>query len=194
MDNEKIFQYATMGGLAGVIVLRLIGGLICLARKRCPRAVPRAGRRAFERLAFLGFWLVVLLLAVTGFAPAIVPQDWLAKWAPVADMHGRLSGWALMAHVCGGGVFIGFLLALTVLWAEDCRFRPAVQGAPLERFCPGQKLSFWLALMVGVVAIVTMMVSMLPIFGPGGIETLREIHRYCGLAFVMLAYLHFPKP
>jgi len=42
--------------------------------------------------------------------------------------------------------------------------------------------------------IVTMMVSMLPIFGPAGIENLREIHRYCGLAFVMVAYLHFPKP
>ena len=142
-----------------------------------------------ERLALIGFAGTLLSLAATGLAPNLLTG-------------GKLEGWLLMMHVGSGGAFIACLLVLAVCWAEDCRFaahdaefrwaarkRPG-DPAPAGRFDAAQKTTFWVALVLGLVTTITMMVSMLPIFSPEGMEVLRDVHRYCGLLLALFGYVH----
>ncbi len=48
---------------------------------------------------------------------------------------------------------------------------------------------FWLILIGGLVAIGTMILMMLPVFGTDGLVLLLDIHRY-GLAVVVATVLH----
>ena len=50
---------------------------------------------------------------------------------------------------------------------------------------------FWLFLTSGLAVILTMLLSMLPIFGTDGLHVLLDIHRYAGLMAVVVLTLHF---
>lgn len=192
MTGDRIFQIVSIASL----VVAVAGSgvhFLAVARKRRrlapplgPADLPRYSR--IERYLFVLTVLVFLALAVTGMAPGVL-------WA------GRLEGYLLMMHVGSGGAFMALLALLALRWAEDCRFKShdarwwqgccgGEEPLPAGRFDAGQKLAFWAVLALGTVTILTMMVSMLPVFGPEGLETLRDVHRYCGLVFVLIAYLH----
>ena len=113
-------------------------------------------------------------LAVTGLGPSLVAGV-------------RLTGWLLMAHVGSGGAFLFFLLLAALLWADECL---CAVGAAAGRFSDAMKFTFLAMLALGVATALTMMVSMLPIFSPEGLEVLRDIHRYGALAYVAVAVLH----
>ena len=50
---------------------------------------------------------------------------------------------------------------------------------------------FWVFLCAGLIAMLTMLVSMLPLFGSDGLEVLADIHRYAGLLAVITLFIHF---
>ena len=50
---------------------------------------------------------------------------------------------------------------------------------------------FWIILAAGLVTSLTMLFSMLPLFGTDGLHDLLDIHRYSGLVVVVAAILHF---
>ena len=50
---------------------------------------------------------------------------------------------------------------------------------------------FWLFLLAGFTVLITMLVSMLPIFGTDGLNILLDIHRYAGLLAVVTLFIHF---
>ena len=192
MTSDAIFRTVTIAALAAAVGGTLVHFLAAGRKIRSagpaggPERLTRLG--PLERLAFWGLALTLLALAVTGLVPNLLLGE-------------TMEDWLLMAHVAAGGAFIACLLLLAVLWAEDCRFQPydaewcsaACRGrqGPAGRFDAAQKTTFWAALLLGVVSTLTMMVSMLPIFTPDGLDVLREIHRYCGLLFVVIAYVHF---
>ncbi len=52
------------------------------------------------------------------------------------------------------------------------------------------KLMYWLLLASGLAVCLTMLLSMLPIFGTEGLEVLLDIHRFTGLLAVVALLLH----
>jgi cytochrome b subunit of formate dehydrogenase len=193
MTSDGVFQILSI-----VVLLIVLGGMaahfLVAGRKR--RAASPAGGAAdlrrygrLERLACVVAVLCFVALAVSGFIPGLI-------------LGARLEGWLLMLHVMAGGAFSVCLGALAVLWADDCRFEPHDETwcrtccrageKPIEaaRFDAGQKAAFWAGLALGASTILTMMVSMLPWFGPEGLDVLRDVHRYCALAFLAVALLH----
>ncbi len=193
MTSDSTFRVVAIVCLVAVV----IDSLVHYARfgRKVRAAGPSGGSgdlRRFgliERAALVGFALTLLCLAVTGLAANLLFGE-------------KLEGWLLMIHVGAGGGFILCLLLMAVFWAEDCRFRghdaefrraareqPA-EPAPAGRFDAGQKVTFWAALILGLITTLTMMVSMLPVFSPEGMEVLRDIHRYCGLLLGLFAYIH----
>lgn len=180
-----------------VIAAALLACLVHLVKFRPGNRIDRAPRdlrrySVLERLIHLAVTGSFVVLAITGFWPAVLGQ--------------RLSGWWMMAHVAFGGVFAAAVAAMAVRWAHECRFSdhdwPKHRGQALfsqttrkesqspSKFGPCQKALFWFAVLSGLVTTLTMMVSMTPIFGPEGIEVLLVIHQWSALALLAAIIVH----
>ena len=175
MTGDQIFRIATVIGLPASFVVLL--ALVRMCRGGEPAGAREAGPPCcglLRKLVVLGFVLTFAALAVTGLGPNIVTGA-------------KLDGWLLMAHVGGGGAFMFFLLLAALLWGNDCRC--AADGAP-GRFSDGMKFTFLAMLILGVVTALSIMVSMLPVFSSGGLDVLRDVHRYCAVVYVAVALVH----
>lgn len=168
--NDLFATISTIALLATTAVLAfhfLYRGL--RARKTAP---PATRYNLWEKLVHLGLTFSFLSLAITGFWPALLN-------------HAPLGGYLLMIHVTLGGVFAGCLAAMTLTWAAANRFAP---DAP--RFDLSEKFFFWLIALLGLIAVMTMMLSMIPLFGSDGLNLLNELHRYTALAMVVATIIH----
>lgn len=145
-----------------------------------------AASRRLRRCDRIGYAIMLIgfsVLAATGFI------GWFGL--------GRLSGWLLLAHVSAAPFFVVGLTALTVTLAERCRFRAPANGAHDEDMTAlaaplplPQKAVFWAAVVLGLVAVASVMLAMLPVFGYTVQQTLADIHRYSGLGLLCMAAMH----
>lgn len=146
---------------------------------------------------FAAFALSFLYLAASGFFFAI----FIAR---------GIYGFPLVGHVVLGGLF-AVLLAGILLWrARDYRFDKQ-EEAVFERFsCPVfenvskvfvRKILFWAFAFVGLLIILTALLSMLPILPADAQGTLVLVHKYSALAalltaivFVDITFIPAPRP
>ncbi len=178
--------------LLGVMVLLLVGHFLVFGARRLfgakePR--PRRKPHWWERLLVAVLAVSFVVLLVTSFYAALL-------------LEARMTGWVLMAHTAAGAFFAPTLAALAVTWAHRCRFsasdlprrfRPAnIEHTPKgpNALDAGQKAVFWFAILAGIVLIMTIMLSMLKLYGTAGQVLLYEIHRYTALAFVIVVIIH----
>ncbi|MFQ5807915.1 MAG: hypothetical protein ACE5I3_15830 [Phycisphaerae bacterium] len=141
-------------------------------------AAPARGPTRFERaiqiIALVGF----VIGGATGFGPKY--------------LLGRVEGWLLFAHTLGAPLFIVGLAGNGLIWAERCRFALNSSRAA-GGLNTGQKLLFWIGLVLGFVTVLSMLAAMLPVFGYAGQELLIEIHGISALllviAMIILAFV-----
>lgn len=155
------FKVAAAGGsgiIAGFALLYLLMGL------------SRLTGALHLRAAVFAAAVCVIALAITGFG---------AWWVTA----GPLGGSALLLHLSAGGALILVLpfLALSrhgaVRWMNGNTPRGAgADASPLSRF------GLWLLLTAGLLTALTIVFSMVPVFGTHGLETLLSIHRWSGVA------------
>ena len=172
--NDELYRILSIVVLIGIVGLSFLHFLV---RGRVVRSAGPSGGKAdlprlglIERASYVFLALTLIALGVTGMLPNIVAGQ-------------RLTGWLLMAHVGAGGAFMFFLLLTALLGA-------GAAAGPAPKFSGPQRCGFWATLTLGAATALTMMFSMLPIFGPHGLEVLRDAHRYCGLALVAIGYWH----
>jgi len=105
---------------------------------------------------------------------------------------GALGGSPLFIHMVGAGAFTAALPVIAVSWAHANRLplRTATGRTAPPKFFGISKPMFWLILVGGLVVTLTMLVSMLPIFGSDGLLTLLDVHRWAGLIVVAAAAVH----
>ncbi|HOE65442.1 MAG TPA: hypothetical protein PLO62_02860 [Candidatus Hydrogenedentes bacterium] len=98
-----------------------------------------------------------------------------------------LRGYLLMAHTSLGGLFAVTLALFAVCYGE--RFR-LVPDTPVH---VGQRICFWLFLVLGATSALSVSLCMLPLAGTHGQHLLVATHRYCGygIALTGLAHLYF---
>ena len=60
----------------------------------------------------------------------------------------------------------------------------------LQNFDPLQKTYLWMGGVLGLVLLVTMLLSMVPLIGSQGQHLLLDIHRWSALLLLMLTVLH----
>jgi len=166
--------------LLGVLVVAVVPLIWVVVRRR--GAVPRSSWGWWACLVYLGTLASVAVLGITSFVAMI--------------RFGILGGWWLFIHMFGAGVFTFVLPLLAVTWCEANRFGRPPQPAGAEgqeqpaRFLRLAKFMFWVILAAGLIVIVTMILSMLTVFGTEGLTLLLDIHRYAGLAVVAATVLH----
>ena len=149
----------------------------------------------FKKLIYLLALLCFCVLAVNGFYAAVV----LGK---------SVSGYWIMLQTTAGGVFAVCVAILAVMWARRHRFNegdwPGLRRIleritlarnageePLNRSgCLGQKITFWLLVVLALPLILSMVSSMFTLFGTYWQELLLEVHRYSALLFALAAIVH----
>jgi len=149
----------------------------------------------FKKLVYLVALLCFVILAVNGFYAAVV----LGK---------SVSGYWIMLQTTAGGVFAVCVAILAVMWARRHRFNesdwPGLQRIleritlakrageePLNRSGRlGQKITFWLLVVLALPLILSMVSSMFSLFGTHWQELLLEVHRYSALLFALVAIVH----
>ena len=146
---------------------------------------------------FAAFILCFLYLAGSGFFFAV----FIAR---------GIYGLPLVGHVVLGGLFAVLLAALLLWRARDYRFDKQ-EEAVFERFaCPVfknvskdfvRKLLFWIFAFLGLLIILTALLSMLPILPADAQPTLLLFHKYSALiallaavVFVDITFIPAPRP
>jgi len=148
-----------------------------------------------RKLVYLVAVVCCVVLAVTGFYPVLFLGE-------------HLSGYPMMVHATFAPVFAACVAALSVMWAGRCRFehgdcpvvKRLIEWATGEKAEAGegtccragvlQKVFFWLLVVLALPLILSIVVSMFPLFGPGRQEFLLGVHRCVGGLFVVAAVVH----
>ncbi|MCP4607208.1 MAG: hypothetical protein GY845_00635 [Planctomycetes bacterium] len=146
-------------------------------------------------LIYLAVLFCFIILAITGFYPTLV----LGK---------HITGYLVMVHATFAPVFAVCLAVLAVMWAQRWRFtggdwpwfERVVRWATLadnpgentfhKGSGLGRKISFWLIIFLALPLILSIVLSMLPLFGTHWQELLLSMHGYTALVFTMVAILH----
>jgi cytochrome b subunit of formate dehydrogenase len=157
-------------------------------RKRSPVGILRT-------LVYLLALLCFVVLAVTGFYPLLVLGE-------------HISGYPLMVHATFAPVFAICLAVLAVMWARNCRFtyrdwpwfQRFVERVTLAKSADeeshrassglGQKVAFWLIVFLALPLILSIVLSMFPLFGTHWQELLLGMHRYTAMVFSLVAIAH----
>lgn len=162
--------------------------LLLIKRKSSPVDVLR-------KLVYLLALFSFVVLSITGFYPTLVLGE-------------HISGYLVMVHVTFASVFVVSLAVLAVMWAGKCCFKrgdcpvtrrliewfTGVKGpeeeAARESFGVGQKVFFWLIIVLALPLTLSIILSMFPLFGTHCQEFFLAMHRYVALAFALIAIVH----
>jgi len=189
MSLYQTLSILGIGGTAGVCVLHYL-----LVGRRMPH--PGHGRRSilrynlWERFLHLVLLATFLVLAVTAF------------WASIG-WGGPMTGYNLMLHTTCGAIFAVAVAVMLVTWAADHAFGKhdglwlraggccSTRGdLPAGRFGAGDKIYFWIAAPLTLMLLLTMLLSMVPIFGTAGQHVMYDLHRYAALVLMIATIWH----
>lgn len=175
-NTGELFRLILPYAFVGIVVIVVLHLLISLIFRGAP--AERKKWNLWDVLIYLGTLGCVTILALTSFVEVM--------------RHGELGGWPLFFHMFGAGAFTAVLPLLALSWAHVNQFDvgPSAGSSPPPKFYWLPKLMFWLMVISGLVVTMTMLISMLPIFGSDGLRVLLDIHRYSGLIVVLALVLH----
>jgi len=188
-----VFRFVSFTLPALAVVLFCLHYLIFGPRRAKPaqetRFIPRMS--LLERLVHAVTIVSLLVLAGTG-------------WLAAIGIGPALHGWYLIAHCTAGSFFTLSLVITAFLWADACCFEAHdgrwLRGSggyllgkeclPAGRFDGGQKLMFWVMLVLGLAVLVTATLPFLKWFGTDGQSLLLRCHRYSGLLLILVTIKH----
>lgn len=141
-----------------------------------------------RRVAYLLTLALAFVLGVTAFFPLLV-------------LGQHMEGVLLVIHVTVAPFFALCLAVLSLLWSHRLRLLARDWQIPrqvLRGRKPGKdhvirfvvKVGFWLALLVALPLLLSIILSLYPWFGTEGQEYLRGLHGYSALALVLIVLVH----
>src|SRR5687768_6017413 len=106
--------------------------------------------------------------------------------------RGHMSGWALMVHVGLAPAFMLGMAGVAVTLADRCRFarNDARTDAGGATFGGWENFLFWVMLVATLIAILSAVLPMTPVFGTHGQHTSLDVHRYSSLVAAVAVILH----
>jgi len=179
--------------LAGIVLHRLVSPSHKKRQGKSKKKLSIVG--VLRILVYLLALLCFVVLAVTGFYPTLVLGE-------------HISGYLVMIHATFAPVFAVCLAVLAVMWASRCRFaysdwpwferivqwvtlaKSSSEEAPSKSSGLGQKITFWLIIFLALPLILSIVLSMFPLFGTHWQELLLGVHRYTALVFALVVIVH----
>jgi formate dehydrogenase gamma subunit len=188
----SLFQMVSIVGIGGTLAWIPLHYFLFARRQPHPGLGERTVRRysLWERLVHAALLVSFLVLGVTGFVASI-------GWG------GPMKGYVLMLHTTCGAVFAVSVAVMLLTWAADHAFNShdgqfLARGGylayrkdlPAARFTGYDKLYFWMAGVLTLAALLSMLLSMIPVLGTAGQALMYEAHRYSTLVLVMITIWH----
>ena len=175
-----MFRLASLAGFAIAILIAVIFKFV-KPKGRCFSAAGKDNRFiGFVKMLVVVFGMLsCLALIVTGFGNRLVFDE-------------MIGGYMLMVHATAAPVFMMCVAAAAVLWAEGARLSMSDFNAdsPVacekSEVCARKRIGFWAVLVLSLPVFLSIILSMLPIFGTGMQDVLFEIHRWCALLLAMV--------
>ena len=150
---------------------------------------------ALKKLCYLVAAVCFVLLGLTGFYPVLV--------------HGaHISGYLMMLHATLAPIFAICLAILAITWAGTNRFEkgdcprvqrllrrvtrwriPAEEG-PFKCAATARKVTFWAIMALALPLILSIVLSMLPLFGTHWQELALAVHGWTALVFAVAVLVH----
>lgn len=148
-----------------------------------------------KKLCYLVSLVCFVLLAFTGFWPLLVRGE-------------HIGGYLMMIHATLAPVFAICLAVLAIAWASRNRFLQGewpwlrqllrqvtnLRVSPMEGRCDWntvlQKTTFWAITFLALPLILSIVLSMLPLFGTHYQEIALAAHRWTALIFAVIVILH----
>ena len=149
-----------------------------------------------KKLCYLVAVVCFVILGITGFYPLLVKGE-------------HISGYLMMVHATFAPVFAICLAILAVTWASRFRFEKMdcpwlqqllrwatrlsvpVQEGPLGfTAATVWKVTFWLIMALALPLILSIVLSMLPLFGTDWQNVLLAVHRWTAILFAIAVIIH----
>ena len=176
--------------IAGFIVLAIM--IVCHAATSKKGAVAKCKCKCgggffsgLRKLVALGTLACFAVLLVTGFYPKLILKE-------------TLSGYLLMIHASAAPPFAACVAAAAILWADkrrlDKNYLPWLnkllkrEPKSTEAPRPGElslKVAFWVVMILAIPLIMSIVLSMLPLFGTHMQEVMADLHRYTALVVAL---------
>lgn len=157
-----MFQIIAITAIVAMFALMAMARMGAGAKACCAGKPVLLGRLSVCALA-----VSVLALVATGIG------------GPLLNHGGPLSGFLLLGHTSCAALFIAGLAGSSIFCAERLRFGADNPGGK------ARKAFFWLMLPLGLVTILSVLVSMTPVFDTHGLELMFQVHRWSALAMAM---------
>ena len=136
-----------------------------------------------KRMIYLFTLFLFFIMALSAFIPLILFGD-------------SLSGIFLLIHVSVAPLFSIFLAILIILFAHSNQFskydldNSKNNGIFIFNQMGYIKITFWLIVFFSIPTMISVILTMFPLFGTEGQLYLLEIHRYSTLIVLILVILH----
>ncbi len=176
------------GGVARLSGIMRVFSLLVVEQKQSLLGV-------LKKLCYLVALLCFVVLAISGFYPLLVRGE-------------HISGYLMMIHATFAPVFAICLAILAITWAAGYRFEtgdcpwlwrflrrvtalriPSPEG-PCRCSLVVQKAMFWAIVALSLPLILSIVLSMLPLFGTHWQETLLATHRWTAIVFAVAVLIH----
>jgi len=195
-----MFEIITIIGfavtLAGIVLHRLISPSGPRKVKKTQSGKGKSSLLAvLRKLVYLLALLSFVVLVFTGFYPLLVLGE-------------HITGYFVMLHATFSPVFAVCLAVLALMWADKCRIdyneypvmrrivrlltgaKAADEETPCKNSGPGQKITFWLIILLALPLILSIVVILLGYSGTHQQEWFLAAHRYIALLFCLVAIIH----
>lgn len=193
-----MFQKISIVAFIITLVFIILHRIVVSSNKRLPSNSTTDKLSIIGKLRILVYLAVLfcfIVLAITGFYPTII-------------LGQHITGYLVMVHATFAPIFAVCLAVLAVMWARRWRFIggdwPCFErivrwatlmnnpggDAPHKSSELGRKISFWLIIFLALPLILSIVLSMFPLFGNHWQEILLSMHRYTALLFSMVVIMH----
>jgi hypothetical protein len=143
---------------------------------------------AARKSSYLLTVLLAAVLATTGFLQVVITGS-------------HLTGTLLLVHIVAAPLFALTLAAASLLWSHDQQVReqdlPVLRGLITTGTVTGSvglatlaRILYWLVLVLALPLMLSIILSLFPLFGTEGETTLIGLHGYSALALVAVTLLH----
>ena len=141
-----------------------------------------------RRSSYVLAMLLAAVLAISGFLQVIITG-------------GHLTGTLLLIHIIAAPLFALTLALASLLWSHDQQLReqdlPVLSGLIRTGTVRGNnglavlaRALYWLMLVLALPLILSIILSLYPLFGTEGENTLIALHGYSALALLVAVLLH----
>jgi hypothetical protein len=160
----RLLSILALIATAVLVILQLMRGSSSAADEASP--VHPRGRKA-QGLIYIAMLIGTFVGAITGIGSVIITGKTIA-------------GWTLILHCLAAPLFAIGIAAVALMWA----------GRYMEGGRAAGAVVFWLMLISGMVTILSIGLTMTPMFGVEDQHFLLDVHRYSSLALVVFMALH----